>query len=269
MSESSPGWHGDPFGRFATRYWDGVRWTEHVANGGEAALDPPVAGPAPAATPAATPVGAPEVPEVVEAADLAFGYGVGITRWKAVSSQWPVIDRAGRLLATVSAEGRADRLKSLHVTAADGRRALTVGPGSMIGKGTRPLLDGMGRQFGEFHPQQQQVQFSTPLGVCGAGFTQNRTGIYEHCEFAGLTDLWGDQLGLVVNHAPRWPSEEMACWPGADPRCGWLLLQRQPGLGEPLRSFFLGYPVLLAWHWLEWKRCTLDGTNLQTSPELA
>ena len=99
------------------------------------------------------------------------------------------------------------------------------------------------------------------------GVTQNRTGIYEHCEFGALSDAQGTPLGLVVNHAPRWPSSEMGGWPGADPRCGWLLLRRQPGLPEPLRSFFLAYPVLLAWHWLEWKRFTLDGTNHRTSPE--
>lgn len=29
-----PGWHPDPFGRAQHRYWDGVRWTEHVGAGG-------------------------------------------------------------------------------------------------------------------------------------------------------------------------------------------------------------------------------------------
>lgn len=30
---SEGGWHPDPTGRFATRYWDGLRWTEHVSDG--------------------------------------------------------------------------------------------------------------------------------------------------------------------------------------------------------------------------------------------
>jgi hypothetical protein len=49
--DSSPGWHADPFGRAAHRYWDGVRWTERVADGDEHRVDfplgsaaPPVAG---------------------------------------------------------------------------------------------------------------------------------------------------------------------------------------------------------------------------------
>lgn len=38
---SSPAaWHPDPTGRHEHRYWDGERWTEHVANAGVAATDP-------------------------------------------------------------------------------------------------------------------------------------------------------------------------------------------------------------------------------------
>ena len=266
MTDAPPGWHPDPYGRYQTRYWDGARWTEHVATGDRTSTDPPTPGAVPEATqgPGAA---LPEVPEVVEAAELAFGYGVGSTQWQPISGQWPVLDRAGRRLATVWSSGGLDRKKSLRVVASDGRQVLTVGPAGLIGKGTRPLFDGMGRQYGELQPQQQQIGFSTPAGPCGMGVTQNRTGIYEHCEFGALSDAQGTPLGLVVNHAPRWPSSEMGGWPGADPRCGWLLLRRQPGLPEPLRSFFLAYPVLLAWHWLEWKRFTLDGTNYRTSPE--
>ena len=35
-------WYPDPFGRFEMRYFDGAQWTEHVANGGQQATDPPV-----------------------------------------------------------------------------------------------------------------------------------------------------------------------------------------------------------------------------------
>ena len=35
------GWHSDPYGRFAKRYWDGERWTEHVVTGnGVQQVDP-------------------------------------------------------------------------------------------------------------------------------------------------------------------------------------------------------------------------------------
>ena len=31
---SAPRWAPDPVGRFAQRFWDGARWTEHVAGPG-------------------------------------------------------------------------------------------------------------------------------------------------------------------------------------------------------------------------------------------
>ena len=38
---SSPAaWHADPTGRHEHRYWDGERWTEHVADAGVASTDP-------------------------------------------------------------------------------------------------------------------------------------------------------------------------------------------------------------------------------------
>jgi hypothetical protein len=33
-------WYADPVGRHQYRYWDGTRWTDHVANNGEASVDP-------------------------------------------------------------------------------------------------------------------------------------------------------------------------------------------------------------------------------------
>lgn len=44
MSQLPPaGWHPDPFLRSQHRYWDGARWTEHVATHGRPWIDPPVA----------------------------------------------------------------------------------------------------------------------------------------------------------------------------------------------------------------------------------
>jgi hypothetical protein len=38
--EWAPGWHPDPQDRHEHRYWDGGRWTDHVADRGVASLDP-------------------------------------------------------------------------------------------------------------------------------------------------------------------------------------------------------------------------------------
>ena len=35
-------WYKDPSGRFELRYWNGTKWTEHVARGGKQFVDPPV-----------------------------------------------------------------------------------------------------------------------------------------------------------------------------------------------------------------------------------
>jgi hypothetical protein len=35
-----PAWHPDPTGRHDHRWWDGTRWTEHVADAGVSAVDP-------------------------------------------------------------------------------------------------------------------------------------------------------------------------------------------------------------------------------------
>ncbi len=36
-----PDWHPDPYGRHEMRYFDGTRWTEHVASHGRQSIDPP------------------------------------------------------------------------------------------------------------------------------------------------------------------------------------------------------------------------------------
>lgn len=39
MTEHPPGWHPDPRGRHEHRYWDGTKWTDHVADGGVTGTD--------------------------------------------------------------------------------------------------------------------------------------------------------------------------------------------------------------------------------------
>ena len=52
MSDAS--WMTDPFGRHDLRFWDGQRWTEHVSDGGIAAVDAPVPPPPPSNAPSRT-----------------------------------------------------------------------------------------------------------------------------------------------------------------------------------------------------------------------
>ncbi len=45
--ENPARWSADPFGRFEHRYWNGRKWTDQVANGGVAHIDPPTPNPLP------------------------------------------------------------------------------------------------------------------------------------------------------------------------------------------------------------------------------
>lgn len=37
----APAWNADPTGRFERRFWDGLRWTQHVTSGGATSIDFP------------------------------------------------------------------------------------------------------------------------------------------------------------------------------------------------------------------------------------
>lgn len=42
--QHAPAWYPDPSGRHESRWWDGTRWTEHVASHGRQGVDPPDGG---------------------------------------------------------------------------------------------------------------------------------------------------------------------------------------------------------------------------------
>ncbi len=52
--DSPAAWHPDPTGAHDHRWWDGTRWTEHVADAGVAAVDPIEGGGPPSSDPAGT-----------------------------------------------------------------------------------------------------------------------------------------------------------------------------------------------------------------------
>ena len=56
MAEPAPNWYRDPTSRHEWRYWNGARWTEHVASAGTQRVDPVTAAPLPH-TASRTPLG--------------------------------------------------------------------------------------------------------------------------------------------------------------------------------------------------------------------
>jgi uncharacterized membrane protein len=88
MSQVSPGWYPDPSGKFAQRYHDGTRWTEHVADaGGNRSVDSPDAPSAPASGGYGGQAGGP-------------GYGQSADQgWSSGGSSgqgWPAADQGGQ-----------------------------------------------------------------------------------------------------------------------------------------------------------------------------
>lgn len=69
------GWYGDPAQRHAFRYWDGSQWTEHVADGGVAGIDPLSPAPAQPASPVPAQSGPAPVAAMADAPTLAATAG--------------------------------------------------------------------------------------------------------------------------------------------------------------------------------------------------
>jgi hypothetical protein len=113
MNDAEPGWYPDAHQRAELRWWDGQRWTEHVANGGVAGHDPITA---PAAASTSTGVDASAArpsdraegraavpPAMADAARAASALGAG--------SAWQVV--VGPVLPTFSALGGSSVKRSL------------------------------------------------------------------------------------------------------------------------------------------------------------
>ncbi len=129
MSTTPANWHPDPMGRHQLRYWDGVKWTEHVSDNGATAIDH-----LDGAQPVTTSTTTEQVHTQVHgdgwrgAGISAVGATGGGTLWtepvivvnqKAkileVISQYAVFDGAGRQIASVNEVGQSTAKKVLRV----------------------------------------------------------------------------------------------------------------------------------------------------------
>lgn len=152
------GWHDDPFGRHASRFHDGRRWTPYVKDGESHALDDPVE---------AVPVAAsrPEIlTEPVLVVDLPGDPGEACS----------VFGRDGRALGGIRPVG-ADRW---DVLAGDGQVALTMTKASTIRRAVLQVRDGSGMELGRVVQQNQRglATFALESAAGGnVGFVRART----------------------------------------------------------------------------------------------
>lgn len=120
-----PDWHPDPTGRHQFRYWDGIAWTEHVADDGRQSTDP-IGGPGTASAGGSGVRDAPsQVDELVDAIigeyrermGLADRYDAEVKATHGFEWHTPVMDatreRADEIAAAAVADSASARLVAM------------------------------------------------------------------------------------------------------------------------------------------------------------
>ncbi|HZA78307.1 MAG TPA: phospholipid scramblase-related protein [Acidimicrobiales bacterium] len=123
-SQHPAGWYPDPFGRHETRWWDGMRWTEHVASHDRQAVDQPTgAGHIPTANRPTE-----KILRDVGKAGAATGYQGGgtiftepvlvvnqKTKLVEVNNEYAIFDQQGRQLGAVRQVGQSMAKKVIRM----------------------------------------------------------------------------------------------------------------------------------------------------------
>ena len=251
-SSVSAAWHADPSGRHQLRWWDGVRWTDQVADNGVVgveALPPP--GTTGATAVAVDGPGPPAAPEVAESllgrSQLRFRSGGG----NFPPGWWQVLDEQHQPVGKVWRQGRTNVLCDVDGTAVIGAAAaLRYGSGQLrseaIGGGDRrigdlKILDAAG---GELSPITF-IQVGTSMSMrCRVGEEKKALTIKMKRSPSGavksveLIDPSKRQVGSITElERDGNPFKQGTCW---------LHLERDPGLAEPARSLAIAAPLLLS-----------------------
>lgn len=123
-AQHPPAWYPDPFGRHETRWWDGQRWTEHVASHGRQSVDQPTGG---GHIPTVQRAQEKVVNDVQRAGVVAPAQGGGsiftepvlVVNQKAklieVSNEYAIFDQHGRQLGAVRQVGQNLAKKAIRV----------------------------------------------------------------------------------------------------------------------------------------------------------
>ena len=245
---TSAGWHADPFGRFDHRYWDGARWTEHVATAGQQSTDAPIAGPPP--PPGAPPPATATSPATSGALDtpvLMFKEQFAVGGYR---TNYTVFDEAGEILATVrqvnqrsvdlllfdgqdlSSGGRAE----LEVRDPEGQLLLHVLKPRKVMKASMVVCDGAGAEVGRLR-QEGLLRFSCFLEAQGRKWGEMR--------FAGRTGKAleiKDQAGTEVARLERFvENAAVTIFTNKDN----MRLRIHHPLSDPLRSLVFCTPFLV------------------------
>jgi Scramblase/Protein of unknown function (DUF2510) len=218
------GWYPDPFGRHESRYWDGQRWTEHVASHGRQAVDPPTDGGRIPTVQRATEKIVNDVQRAGVQAGVAQGGGtiftepILVVNQKAkvieVSNEYAIFDQHGRQIGAVRQVGQSMAKKAIRVLTSYDQflthKLQVVDPyGNVLLALTRPakvlksrviVQNGMGAEIGQIVQQNAigKIRFSLEAGghTWGSINAENwrawNFNIQDHtgAEVARITKTW-------------------------------------------------------------------------------
>jgi len=209
-----PGWHPDPFGRSALRYWDGARWTEHVSTAGRTAVDT---------------VLEPDRSVLTEPA-LVFEYDSPQT-----GDGWHVWDATGRSVARVTGTSGFRGLGPLHHRLVDPRGIplLTVEEGGPTPPGLH-VSDPFGRALGTVQGWGTNERSHYELRVSGAPVGTVDVTTTRYTIDATVTDAGDRQVAVLSKGIER---------VGTLRHRSWLSLTRDPELLDPLRMLVVAAPL--------------------------
>ncbi len=244
-------WHPDPFGRHELRYWDGVRWTEHVSSHGKQAVDPPVGGGAVPTT------RRPAVKIVGDVAKAGAGTGtqgggtiftepVLVVNQKAklieVNNEYAIYDQHGTQLGAVRQVGQSAAKKVLRVLSnvdqylthklqvvdVQGNVLLALTRPAKLVKSRVIVQDGQGNEIGQILQQNAIGKIRFGLEANGHPYGSIHAENWRAWNFK-VSDASGNEVARITK---TWEGLAKTMFTTADN----FVVQIHAPLEEPLRS---------------------------------
>jgi hypothetical protein len=228
-------WHPDPFGRHLFRYWDGARWTEHVSDRGDTAVDPVPEGQSPPP---------PSVPAVLESQKLFFEHGGPNAK-----SGWPVFDGHSQHVGWVRQPGGfMAGVRPYHLVTTEEHPVLTAASAGTGLKTRRdvPLavIGPQGQELGRFGPPEsewqslraksREVAFTLYAGSAVVG--RLRGNVTRFDGVGVVEDAAGNQIANIMKSEQKLSTFKVRLL---------FVLERDGTLADPLRSLAVAAPLAL------------------------
>lgn len=252
-------WYPDPSGRHELRYWDGARWTEHVADHGRQSVDMAATGQSHVPT-----VNRPTekvVRDVARAGAQATGPGGGtiftepvlVVNQKAklieVNNEYAVYDGSGNQIGAVRQVGQSMAKKvlrvigdvdqflthKLQVVDMAGNVLLAITRPAKIMKSRVLITDGAGREIGAVVQQNMIGKINFALEAGGATVGSINAENWRAWNFA-IRDHTGTEVARITK---TWEGVAKTMFTTADN----YVVQIHRPLDEPLRSLVVAAAV--------------------------